>query len=215
MSEPPSTPPAAPPPPAHHGLIPGILGQVLAYMDRPWKVLAVVGLLLIGALGYLAWLEQPLIEQWWTPEGPASLRSDVAAVLDDLMIQTSADFVSLWAVELGGYNVQRLILSRLRGGGGWIMRPERLPAILSSSDPKRTLTIMNGQPICEPPIGESVLIQRLQADAMAWVCILPVVPAPNQVIGLLYLAWKSRPDPSLQAAYLTFARDSAAHMVQR
>lgn len=197
------------------GEVSGILGQVLKYMDRPWKVLAIIGLLILGGVGGAIWREQSLIEQWWRGS-PTLISAELASIfLEELKVQTNADFVSLWSINLGPLNIQRMVATRRRGGENWVFRPERIPAILQSSDPKRWLRIVDGQPVCDVPVGDSLLIQRIAQDGNTWVCIIPVNPASHQVIGLIYMAWKEHPDKSHENAFLAFAHYTARQLIDK
>jgi hypothetical protein len=195
-------------------MIAGILGQLLRWLDKPWKAVVFTVLVLVGGIGYLVWVEAPFLTALFTPT-PPSLRTMVSLQLDDLIIQTNADFVSLWAIEWGAANTQHMVLGRRRGGQTWELRPERIPAILLSTGNKLTQTILTGWYVCEAPIGASLLIQRMAADGMTWVCIIPVIPVPRQVIGLLYIAWRERPDKAHEDAFMAYAYHTASQLIDR
>jgi uncharacterized membrane protein len=201
----------------HGGIVERVLGRVLGFMDRPWKAVAVIALLIVLGVGFGLWeARHEIIPRLFKDVRPLALNSDVSGELDDIIANTKADLVLVWAVDLAN-NTVRLIDARQRGGGAWVFTPRRLPAIEAGTDPDTVAKLSRGTSVCADPAQRSSLLQRrFAADGMRWDCAIPVPPSHAQpLIGLLYLGWKERPDAVSEETALTVAGDAAEHMVMR
>jgi hypothetical protein len=209
------TPPGGP---RSGGLIGDILGRVLSYMDAPWKVVAIVVLAVLGGLGFAAWEERAFLrEVLLRRPGPVILRSDVSAPLDSLLADTTVDLAMVWGVDLSR-NIQQLVLARQRGGGAWSMTPARLPVFVETSDPAQIVRMLRGSAVCGDPLGkqERILFRRLAEDGIRYICAVPIPPGPNSpLVGLLYFAWKTPPEPAIAATAKADAAADATDMTMR
>jgi uncharacterized membrane protein len=200
----------------HQGIVERLIARLLGYMDRPWKVVAVVVLLILFGVGFGLWEARHEIIPRLFKGGPVALKSDVSGELDDIIAHTSADLVVVWAVDPAN-NTMRLIDARQRGGGAWVFTPRRLPAIEAGSVADAIAKLNRGVTVCVDPAQRSTALQRrLAADGIRWDCATPVPPSHAEpLIGVLYLGWKTVPDAAAEDAALAAAGDAAEHMVMR
>jgi hypothetical protein len=198
----------------------GLLGQVFGYIDKPWKVLAVIVLIIFGGGAYLIWdMRQMILESWLTPtssDKPVLLVNDVPAALEKIVEESTADMVQIWAVDLN-QNSQRFIAARKKDGTRPpIPEPRRLPIIVTSSDAKRLADVIAGNPVCLdiPPTG-SPLARRLAEKGMKRGCAVPIPPSPIAFVGVIYLAWEEVPDQSVEDVAVGATREIAAKLVSK
>jgi len=205
-------------PPAPPGTIASIVASVLGYIDRPWKAIVVVVLLILLGLGYAAFEERSFLREVLVRRpGPVALKTDVAKPLDELIADTTVDLAMVWAVDLSR-NVQQFVLARQRGGGLWTMTPARLPVFFEGTTSQTVIRILRGSTVCDDPQLQPnrLLFQRLTQDGWHYVCAVPVPPGPNSpLVGLLYIAWKAAPEPALAATARADAEATATDLVKR
>jgi hypothetical protein len=207
----------APPPRNHSGLIGGIVAQSLAYMDKPWKALVLVVLIIFGGLGWVAYSHQDeLIEAWLTPSSIELKISDIPEALTKLGEETSADLVQIWEVDLST-NSQRFIAARRHDGERPVIpSPRRLPIIVTVSDVRALEHVLDGRPVCVP-ITEfgSPLARRLAERGMTRGCAIPIPPSAQKFLGVIYLAWTKAVDETAENVAVGAAREIAAQLVSR
>jgi hypothetical protein len=196
----------------------GLLAQVLAYVDRPWKVAALVVLFLVGGAGWVAYEQRDeLIEAWLTP---AEVTLNVGAVpeaLDKLVSETQADLVQIWSVDLSA-NSQRFIAARRRDGERPVIpEPRRLPAIVRASDLKVLADVIAGHPACVAIDTDSAspVAQRLAQRGMTRGCAIPIPPSPDAFVGVIYMTWTVAPAQSAEDVAVGAAREIAGTLVRR
>lgn len=210
--------PPPPQPPQSKGWVLDILDRIFSWLDKPWKAFALAGLAVMIAFGWGGWLSRDaLVDIWKMSAGrPILKRSEVPAMLLNLRSETGADIVGLWSLNL---SANAMVFEEAIGlhGKPWVFSPKRLPAVRDT--PPRTLTqIMNGQVVCRIPEetgNEDLFNKRMIADNIHRLCLIPVPPAPNILVGILVLAWIKGPDASSEEAALGLARETASTMVSR
>lgn len=192
----------------------GILARVLAWIgDKPWKALFVLIALVLGGVGWVAYEQRDvLLEVWLTPTSPELRRDQVPDALAKLIAETSADLVQIWAVNLASNSQWFLGARRHDGVRPVIPSPRRLPIIVTASDVKSLIDILEGHPICVDlsRLG-SPLARRLAERGMVRGCAVPIPPNPESFVGVIYLAWTQEniPDESGQNVAVGAAREVA------
>lgn len=211
---------SAPQPPPSRGLILDILDRVFAWLDKPWKAIAIAGLAILVAFGWGGWLSRDtLIDVWKMSSGrPVLKRSELTATLKSLRAETKADIVAYWSVNLNANSM--LFEEGVRNfGDTWEFQPHRLPAIREPfGSPRGISEMMAGHVVCREPgeaINGDLFNRRMRADKISRFCLCPVPPAPNILVGVLLLAWVSDPDPAFEEAAIGLARETASTMVSR
>jgi hypothetical protein len=208
---------AAPPPSNNRGWIAGTVAQVLAYIDRPWKVFAVVLLAMVAGFGWVAYQHSDeLVEAWLTPSEVELKLADVPEALTKLSEETSADLVQIWEVDLGT-NSQRFIAARRHDGERPVIpSPRRLPIIVTVSDVRALERVLEGHPVCvEVTEFGSPLARRLAERGMKRGCAIPIPPSAQKFLGVIYLAWAAPVDPSSEQVAVGAAREIAAQLVSK
>jgi hypothetical protein len=209
-----------PPTPPSRGMILDILSHVFAWLDKPWKAFALAGLAVLVALGWGGWLSRDaLVDAWKMSAGrPILKRSEIAERLKHLRAETGADIVGLWSLNL---SANAMVFEEALGPHGkpWVFSPQRLPAIRDPvSSPRGLSEIMSGHIVCRTPeeaANGDLFNRRMITENIHRLCLVPVPPAPNILIGILLLAWINDPDASTEEAALGLARETAATMVSR
>lgn len=199
------------------GGIAGLLSQLFAYLDRPWKAVVVASLLVVGGVGYVLYEQRAeLLEAWLTPSETLLKVADVPDALVTLVEESGADLVQVWSVDLS-INVQRFVGARRRDGDRPVIpEPRRLPIIVSTSDVKSLLHVIEGSPICIPTdVHGSPLSRRLAERGMTWGCAMPIPPGAFAFVGVIYLSWVTRPEESQQVVAVTAAREIAGKLITR
>jgi hypothetical protein len=195
----------------------GIIGTVLAYVDRPWKLFSVIALFIVGGLGWTLYQSRDeIIEAWLTPSEVELKTSDVAPALEKLVEDVDADLIQVWAVDLGS-NSQRFLAARRKDGERpFIPSPRRLPVMTTASDVEALVNIMNGHPACLAPDDKATALMRRLADrGMVWVCGIPIPPSPEAFVGVIYLAWQTKPSETDENSALVAAREVSGQLVKR
>ncbi|HSR78777.1 MAG TPA: hypothetical protein VLN57_19535 [Xanthobacteraceae bacterium] len=193
----------------------GLAERVLGYMDRPWRAVAIVVLLILFGLGFAAWEERVRLFGFLEVRHPAALKlGELQAAASNLLIVTTADVVTIWSVDIGA-NSQELLVAKQRNGR-WDFGPTQLPVAtetLSSSD---IVKLFRGHPICDDPANRgSLLMKHLATIGMHRMCAAPAPPAPDLLLGVIYLAWRTPPDPPIEEAALHAELATASAIVSR
>lgn len=216
----PEKPSGYPPPSQSQGFIQETISKLLGWLDKPWKAFALVGIAIVIGLGYGGWLSRDaLVDAWKMSAGrPILKRSELNTTLKHLRSETKADIVAYWSLNLSA-NAMNFEDGVKNFGEHWEFSPKRIPAIREPvSQPRGLSEIMSGQIICRIPKDTDNLDlfhRRMQLEGISRVCLVPVPPAPNILVGILLLAWVKDPDASTEEAALGLARETAATMVSR
>lgn len=193
------------------GGVSGVIGRVLHFMDKPWKAVTVVVLIIVCGVGWFIYDKRDeLFEAWLTPSSPELKTADVPAALDRLTAETNADIVQIWAVDLAA-NSQWFLGARLHNGERPVIpAPRRLPIIVAASDVKALIEVLDGTPTClDLTAAGSPLARRLEARGMTRGCAIPIPPGPDTFVGVIYLAWTVRTDESNENVAVGAAREIA------
>jgi hypothetical protein len=201
--------PPPPPPPSSRGWLADLITSVFAYIDRPWKAVVVVVLAVLGLAGWIIYEKRDeLFEAWLTPDTPELKTAEIPDALEKLAMETDADLVQVWAVDLSK-NSQWFIAARRHDGERPVIpTPRRLPIIDHTSDIQRLTEILAGRPVCvalEP--GGTPVARRLYERGMKRGCAIPIPPNPDAFVGVIYLAWSVSTDSSGENVAVGAARE--------
>ena len=161
-------------PPA--GGVAGIVDRILRFMDRPWKAVAVVVLLILCGAGWIIYDKRDtLFEVWLTPDTPELKKSEVPLALDRLASETNADLVQIWAVDLPSNSQWFLGARRHDGERPVVPAPRRLPIIDHTSDISRLVDVLDGRPTCvDLEKTGTPVARRLAERGMHRGCAIPI-----------------------------------------
>jgi hypothetical protein len=195
----------------------GLIGQVLGYIDKPWKAAVIVLLLVVGGAGYALYEKRDVIlEAWLTPSAAGLKTDDIPDALEKLSADTGADLVQIWSVDLPSNSQTFIAARRSNGERPVIPNPRRLPVIVTVSDVQTLVDVMAGHPVCLPVTEHgSPLARRLAARGMKWGCAIPIPPSPDSFVGVIYLAWQERPEQSISDLAVGVARQIAGTLATR
>jgi uncharacterized membrane protein len=197
-------------PPSGHGVA-GLLDRVLRFIDKPWKAVVVVVLIVILGCGWVLYEKRnELFEAWLTPDTPELRTSEVPDALTKLTTETNADLVQIWAVDLSSNSQWFLGARRHDGERPVIPSPRRLPIIDHTSDVSKLVEVLEGHPTCVDlsPAGTPVA-RRLAERGMKRGCAVPIPPNPESFVGVIYLAWPDATDASNENVAIGAAREVA------
>jgi len=189
----------------------GILDRVLSYVDRPWKVAAVIAMFVVGLAGWLVYEKrEELFEAWMTPDTPELITSAVPAALATLTADTNADIVQIWSVDFSANSQTFLGARRHDGERPVIPSPRRLPIIDQTSDVRRLVDVLDGRAVCADfdHIGTPVA-RRLAQRGMKRGCGIPIPPGGDAFLGIIYLSWAERTDDSNETVAVGVAKEVA------
>jgi hypothetical protein len=189
----------------------GLLDRILRFIDRPWKAVTVVVLILVLGAGWVIYDKRDeLFEAWLTPSSPELRTGDVPEALAKLATETDAALVQIWAVDLST-NSQWFIAARRHDGERPVIpSPRRLPIIDHTSDVKRLVDILEGHPVCvDLDLEGTPVARRLAERGMKRGCAIPIPPNPSTFLGVIYLAWPNVTDPSNENVAVGVAREIA------
>lgn len=196
------------------GGLAGLLGQLFAYIDRPWRALVVVVLAVIGGFGWVAYEKRDeLFESWMTPSTPALRVADIPAALDKLASEAGAEIVQIWSVDLAA-NTQRFLGARRQDGERPVIpTPRSLPVIVQISDAKALVDVLNGTPVCvDLSLEGTPIARRLAERGMKRGCAVPIPPSPDSFVGVIYLVWATAPERSAEDVAVRIAREAAGKL---
>jgi hypothetical protein len=212
-----------PPPQQSRGMILDILNRIFEWLDKPWKAIALAGLAILVALGWGGWMSKDaLVDVWKMSAGrPILKRSELPEILKHLRSETKADIVAYWSLNLSA-NAMNFELGVRNFGETWEFTPHRVPAIREPFGSARGLSeLMAGQIVCRAvadvaaEANGDLFYRRMRTEKISRVCLIPVPPAPNILVGILVLCWVADPDNSTEEAALGLARETASVMVSR
>ena len=193
----------------------GIIDRISGFIgDKPWKALFVLVLLVLCGFGWAAYEKRDeLLEAWLTPSAPELRTGLVADALTKLSAETSADLVQIWAVDLAS-NSQWFIGARRHDGERPVIpTPRRLPIVVTASDVRALIDVLEGTPVClELTKTGSPLARRLADRGMTRGCAVPIPPNPDSFVGVIYVAWSKEnvPDATQQNVAVGAAREIAS-----
>lgn len=184
------------------------LEAIIAWLDRPWKAVALVVIGVVGGIGYVSWGERDLIRLYITRTlgTPTVAMDKVDPVLVELAEE--ADIVSVWFVDVDD-NFQEAIAARgddgdepLDGyntaffeGGEW--------------DDRSVGTISVGALCFDLDTQEPYFNQR----PMAFACVQKI-PVGTGLIGLVQMAWEETPPRDQQSRAKVLLRQAAIQITE-
>lgn len=194
-------------------MIAELIGKILAYVDRPWKAVAVAGLLILGGGGFFIW---DMRDKLFLTSLPKIMldRSKLPIELGQAMVETGADIAAVWSIDLpnnGAYFEQ----GRQKSDGAWEFTPHRIPVIAENRNTRYLADILAGHPVCDGDSLPSLFARRFVDDGMKRVCAVPIPYRSDVVVGIFVLAWRAAPDRGHEEAAIGIAGELANKLVSR
>jgi hypothetical protein len=190
--------------------------RLLGFVDRPWKLVAVVVLVVTGIAGVIGWEERAAIAEA-VLHGLVKPRLETgrftSIFANRLMTETSADLAVLASISLHD-NLIRDIDGYRRGEAGWRPPVNPRPLFYAVRDPLLLVGLMEGKPICRD-IGADggASEERMLAElGMRRRCYVAVPPVLDALVGGLMLAWKVPLDPEVERGAQSVMYQAAAEL---
>jgi hypothetical protein len=173
----------------------GIVDKILAFVDRPWKIMAVVALAAAGVIGVTLWehrgeLAEGVLEGWVKPRlEPERFTSKLGI---ELMQQTRADLVVLVRIDLHN-NLATNVEGFRRDDPAWKPPVNPRPVFYSVRDPLELIAMIEGQTVCRDmdALDGSEETRALAALGMRRRCVVAVPPVLDALVGALTIAWRA------------------------
>ena len=181
----------------------GLFAALLAFMDRPWKAVALTVLLFVSATGWVLWTEraeiaQAILSHYRLPRLETGAFHKVAA---PLLADTGADLAILVEISLEA-NLVKNVDGQLRGRPDW--RPAPIPRVVfaDDSDPKSIVKFIDGDVLCADASKESPVRQRREEAALGVrrSCMVGVPPILGVLVGALIIGWDTPLEPLAEKA---------------
>lgn len=175
-----------------------ILDHILAFMDRPWKAIVIILLVIIGGAGYLLYLERAEIAS-------AVLRHDVKPRLDieafgrtapQLLHDTGAFGALLVEINMMD-NVSIVRAGFDRDSANWIPLTGPHATITETTNQILIVKFLHNEVVCKDISPDSKNLEiavAVRKYGLTYACIVQVPSIIGVMAGGLILVWKERPD---------------------
>jgi hypothetical protein len=181
-------------------------------MDRPWKAIVILLFLIILGMGWFIWHERDrvLAVLAESPIAVTSLRrSEFRPVLTRLLDETDIDVAAIWSIDLPS-NTASFEMGQQKGGKPLLFSPSRIPFLAVSSAPKTFIELLAGNVTCADLTEDATLMKRLSMRSLTdigitRVCVTPIPPDPELLLGVLLIAWKNPHSPEQEAVAISAA----------
>lgn len=169
-----------------------LVDKLFGFVDRPWKIAAVVVLALGGVVAWTLWeyrgqLAEAYIGRYLVPRLESGRFT--AKFAAELGAETRADLVELAEISLHK-NLIRNLDGWRRGEAGWRPESNARPIFYTARDPQFLINLIEGRPICHDLPDGNEEEKALAAQGMKRRCVIAVPPVLGQLVGGLSLAWR-------------------------
>lgn len=180
-----------------------LVDHLLAYVDKPWKVAAVILLGLFGLLGYIIFLQRATIAEVIL-HGYVKPALKIETFDKDalgLLASWHADRVTLLSARIESNTATVVASFSPRGADLRLQSPDRA-MIRETTSPALIIKFIEGAVICFDISPDSpVLERREEADeGLKRGCVVAVPPVLDVLTGALYVAWKEPLPPAEEHA---------------
>jgi len=172
-----------------------LFSTLLSYVDKPWKVFALIFLAMIGVITYTFYenrteIASAIIHHF---EDSRLLPDMFTKIAPALMAQTKADMTQLMEVDLEK-NLVQSVSGYTKDGHTWVPDTNPKPAVTERSNPKLLLAIIQSVPKCLPVTDDILLLRNEYNSGLRYLCLVGVPPVVGIVSGLLYVGWTQTPN---------------------
>jgi hypothetical protein len=199
-----------------------LVGRILGYMDRPWKVAAIAVLGLMAGVGWLVWDQRERLLSSFFPVHHGVVlagREELESAALRLVRYNRVAMAQVWAFDISG-NAARFIAGINRDGTQWhpsdLDLPDRLPVMGEHTNERDLIQILRGDPVCaEIDKSPNLLFERLLKAGIKKVCVIPIPPESGKVLALFIIGWLEEPDSRVQSIAVDGASELAATLARR
>ena len=169
----------------------GAVDKILRFVDRPWKIAAVVVLALTLVLGMTLWekrgeLAEAILEHYVTPRLEPARFPKLARLLIN---ETGAEVVVLAEVS-ARTNLIKNVDGAKRGDPGWEPQKSPRPLFAVMRDPVAVVDLIEGRVSCRDiATQDGIEDQELARLGLKRRCYVAVPPVLDALVGGLEIAW--------------------------
>jgi hypothetical protein len=169
---------------------------LLSYMDRPWKVVSIIILLIIGVVMYTVYEQREVIatavlQHYVRPKVSANKFAKDAI---PLLAVTGADVAQIWGVSLDA-NQAIPIAGFNNHGAVWMPNPNARPIVHEHTRPEFFIKLVHGDILCSDITPDSQLFHAEYQAGLRHVCGIGVPRFMGIVSGFIYIGWFQHPSP--------------------
>jgi hypothetical protein len=194
----------------------GFLSALLSGLDRPWKVVGLLAIMVVGGIGYTlyemrAQIAQAILARRVTPHLDMQAFTQAAPVI---IRDAHAFGVMLLEVRLSD-NVAIVRDGLDKDGHVWIPLGGPHPAISEQTDPAFLVKFLRNEPTCfsvnpgTPNAEGAAAAARYQIVRL---CMIQVPPLFGVMVGALVIAWQEPPDLTTEAQAKLVMEDHAMRL---
>jgi len=163
---------------------------ILRYIDKPWKVLALIAMVACGIFFTTVYEERGLlvstIIHWYVT--PTLKLNQFKMEAPALLAATNADATQLLTVSLET-NLIQPVAGYYRGGAPWSPNLMPRPFVHDASNPTVFIRLINGDVVCDDLTADSPLFRVEYATGLRRVCLIGVPPVLGALAGIIYIGW--------------------------
>lgn len=180
----------------------GIVTAILHFVDKPWKIGALVVLAILAGGGWFLFTERARIADRLLQSAPESkLLPEVFAEDARRLLQiTGADATVLMAVNLDD-NLLRTVRGVDRDGRPWLPLEGQQLALYPDSSMPVLFKLLRNEVVCAD-ISDTTASKEFQAEyalGMRRTCLVAVPPLMHEMVGILIVSWRKARDASGEA----------------
>jgi hypothetical protein len=172
----------------------GTVEKILSFVDKPWKIAAVVILAVTAVIGVIVWenradVAEAVLQRWVQPRLHLEWFPKIGW---QLMNDTSADFVALAQVQVRS-NLLKNIDGMRRDDRGWKPAVNPRPIFGTVRDPEHLVAFVEGRPVChnlDANAGEEERAETGSPLNLKRRCFIAIPPAKNDLLGILAIGWR-------------------------
>ena len=176
----------------------GLIAALLAGIDKPWKVVGLIALMVVGGAGYLIWDQRTQIAQAMLV-GRSKPHLDIPAFVKGaprLLREARAYGTLLLEVRLAD-NVGLVRAGLDRDGNTWIPLEGPHALIAEASAVVLIVRFLSNDPTCFDVTPDSPNVEGAAAArryGITRMCMIEVPPVQGVLVGALLVCWQDPPD---------------------
>jgi hypothetical protein len=179
----------------------GILDRVLAFMDKPWKAIAILLFVVVGGIGWFLYEQRARIADMVLHEPIMKPQLSVATFArgyEKLLRETKGDLAVLIEINLND-NVAFDRIGYTASGTPWVPVEGPQPALHPQTSMDKVIRFLRNDVVCvDTQNGPSADMQALFAANYLRACMVAVPPILGTSVGGLVVAWKTPLPPPVE-----------------
>jgi hypothetical protein len=191
----------------------GIVAALLAGIDRPWKVIGLIALMVVGGAGYLIWDQRTQIAQAMLV-GRSKPHLDIPAFVKAVpgMIRETRAYGALLIEMRLADNVGQVRAGLDRDGNTWIPLEGPHALIAETTDVVLIVRFLSNDAVCFDVSAASPNVEGATAArrfGIRHICAIEVPPVAGVLVGAAMLCWQDPPDDVTEGQAKIVLEDAA------